>query len=335
MSQLNVLVTAGSRRVALVDAFRRALAASGGGRVVVTDVNALSPAVYRADRAYRVPISSDPSYLDEVFAIALAEGVRLVVPTIDDELTLFAHAANRFAAAGVRVAVSPPTTTQICNDKYATCVTLRAHGIPAAISYLPPDIPVAPLFPLFIKPRYGRGSVGAHIVRDAHELAFFLDYVDMPVVQQFLPGAEFTIDVLCDFQGRPLSIVPRERVVIRSGVIDRGRTVKDDGLIALGESVTAALPCVGAVNVQCRMVDGRPVVFEINPRFSGGIPLTIQAGADFPAMLVELVLGRRVTPRIGHFRDQLWMTSYEASLFLDESQVRLDALRQAGIGEVA
>ena len=53
------------------------------------------------------------------------------------------------------------------------------------------------------------------------------------------------------------------------------------------------------MNIQCRMVDGPPKVFEINPRFSGGIPLTIAAGADFPAMLVDLALGRRVAPAIG------------------------------------
>jgi carbamoyl-phosphate synthase large subunit len=335
VSQLNVLITAASRRVALVDAFLRAVANSGGGRVIVTDVNALSPAVYRADRAYRVPISSAPSYIDEVLAIALAERVSLIVPTIDDELTTFAEAARRFEREGIRVAVSPPETTAMCNDKYATCRTLRAKGVAAARSYLRDEVPVSATFPLFIKPRFGRGGVQAYLVRNARELEFFLDYVEDPVVQEYLPGAEFTIDVLCDFQGRPLSIVPRERVVIRSGVIDRGRTVKDESLIRLAQSVAAVVRCVGAVNIQCRMVDGQPVVFEINPRFSGGIPLTIRAGADFPGMLIDLARGRRLAPRIGLFHDQLWMTSYESSVFLEASEVRLDALRPAGVGEVA
>ena len=65
----------------------------------------------------------------------------------------------------------------------------------------------------------------------------------------------------------------------------------------------APFPFIGAINIQCRIVDGRPVIFEINPRFSGGIPLTIEAGADFPRMLVDLVAGRDVEPSIGEFRD--------------------------------
>jgi len=330
----NVLITAASRRVALVEAFERALASSGGS-VIVTDVNPLSPAVYAADRAYRVPLADDPEYLDEVFKIAIAERVNLVVPTIDDELPGFAGARERFETAGVSVAVSPYASTLVCNDKFRTCQTLRERGVAAAATVLPGDVPAEPLFPLFVKPRLGRGGVGAFAIRDRRELDFFLNYVPDPIVQEFLNGPEYTIDMLCDFSGRPLSIVPRERVVIRAGVIDRGRTVRNPRLLELAEACAGAIPFSGAVNIQCRVVDGQPVVFEINPRFSGGIPLTIEAGADFPRMLVDLAAGRAVAPSIGAYRDDLWMTNYEASVFLDGSRVTLDAYQPAAIAEVA
>jgi carbamoyl-phosphate synthase large subunit len=324
----NVLITAASRRVPLVRAFRRALDRLGTGSVVVTDVNPLSPAVYAAERAFRVPLASEPDYVDRIRDICAAMDVGLVVPTIDDELTPFAVAAPAFAAAGVCVAVSPVETTRICNDKHATCVALAAKGIAAATSFVPGSLPQQPRFPLFIKPRYGRGSVSAYPVRNARELAFFLDYVPDPVVEEYLDGPEFTIDVLCDFSGRPLSIVPRQRLVIRAGVTDRGRTSSDPALIALADACTAALPFAGPVNIQCRVVNGRPTVFEINPRFSGGIPLTIEAGADFPLMLTQLARDIRVAPQIGQFRDNVIMTSYEVQLFLTtaEAEARLATL---------
>src|SRR6185436_5453093 len=171
-----------------------------------------------------------------------SERIGLVVPTIDDELTSFAGAAAAFRASGVLVAVSSAETTSICNDKYDTCRTLSAKGVAAAASFLPRELPAAPAFPLFVKPRFGRGSVGAYMIRTAPELAFFVDYVPDAVVQEYLDGPEFTIDMLCDFSGRPLSIVPRERVVIRAGVTDRGRTSKDARLIALAESCASVLP---------------------------------------------------------------------------------------------
>jgi carbamoyl-phosphate synthase large subunit len=338
MALSNVLITAASRRVPLVAAFQRALR-SVHGKVIAADVNPLSPAVYAADRAFRVPNSNHPHYLDEILAIAKSEDVGLIVPTIDDELTVFARSVDRFTAEGIRVVISPEETTELCHDKYQTCRTLSANGIAAARSFLPwelPDLANPPAFPLFIKPRRGRGGVGAFVIRDARELAFFVDYVDDPVVQEYLDGPEFTIDMLCDFSGRPLSIVPRERVVIRAGVIDRGRTVKSAALIGLGLACADALTCIGPVNIQCRVVGGRPIVFEINPRFSGGIPLTIESGADFPAMLVQLAAGRTVAPAIGQFRDDVWMTSYESSFFLDGARIGLDSLRRrTAMGEVA
>jgi carbamoyl-phosphate synthase large subunit len=318
----NVLVTAGSRRVPLVQSFRTALRSLGlPGVVIVTDVNPLSPAVHVADRAYRVPMSSDASYIDEVLAICHAERVRLVVPTIDDELTMFAAARDRFRAQGIAVACSPEPANTICNDKLATCRHLRAAGVSAAMSWSGAEIPLDTPLPLFIKPRAGRGAVGAFAVRSRRELEFFLEYVSDPIVQEFLDGPEFTLDVLCDDEGHPLSIVPRERVVIRAGVIDRGRTVNDPALIALAEATCRAIRFAGPINIQCRLRGTEPVVFEINPRFSGGIPLTIQAGADFPQMLIRLALGRRVPPQIGGFRDQLWMTSFETSFFLEEANI--------------
>jgi carbamoyl-phosphate synthase large subunit len=332
---LNVLVTAGSRRVPLVRAFQRAVRATGGGQVVVADVNALSPAVYAGDRAHPVPLSTDPMYLAVIAEICQVERIGLVVPTIDDELSVFAEHVAQFTEAGVRVAISPLSTTLICNDKYATCKTLAARGVEAVETRLAGDLPLDPEFPLFIKPRVGRGGVNAYPVRNARELEFFLDYIPEPVVQTYLDGPEFTIDLLCDFTGEPLSVVPRERVVVRAGVVDRGRTVRDPLLVELGLACARVLKFCGAVNIQCRVVNGRPVVFEVNTRFSGGIPLTIAAGADFPRMLVELARGRSVAPAIGRFQPDLWMTSYESAMFIEEGAVGFSGSAPRSISEVA
>ena len=174
---LNVLITAGSRRVPLVRAFQRAVRATGAGHVVVADVNPLSPAVYAADRSHPVPLSTDPMYLAAIAEICQVERIGLVVPTIDDELSAFAEQVGQFTDAGIRVAISPPGTTAICNDKHVTCRTLAARGVEAVETRLPAELPIDPQFPLFIKPRVGRGGVFAFPVRNARELEFFLDYV--------------------------------------------------------------------------------------------------------------------------------------------------------------
>jgi len=338
MKPCNVLITAASRRVPLVQAFQAALRALGvPGAVVATDVSAYSPAVHVADRAYRVPLASEPGYIETILALCEAERISLFVPTIDDELPACGAAIDAFRRRGVFPACSSRATALVCDDKYATCVYLRRLGIPAAATFLPSELPAESRFPLFIKPRSGRGAVGAHAVRNARELAFFLDYVESPIVQEYLDGPEYTIDVLCDPSGRPLSIVPRERVVIRSGVIDRGRTVKSRVLIELAERVCAAVPFMGPLNIQCRMRGSVAAVFEINPRFSGGIPLTIAAGADFTSMLIALARGGTVAPSVGEFRDDLWIAKFESAVFVPGSGLELPLAPVSGqaVGEVA
>jgi carbamoyl-phosphate synthase large subunit len=300
----------------------------------VTDVNPLSPAVHVADKAYRVPLADDPEYLPELLKICQTEQIRLAIPTIDDELELFGESRQSFADIGALAACSPRETAAICNDKYETWRRLATAGVPAARTYLPQELPAKLKFPLFIKPRVGRGAVGAHLIRNQRDLDFFRDYVDRPVIQEYLDSPEYTIDVLCDAHAKPLSIVPRERVVIRAGVIDRGRTVKTPALLELAEQVCSAIPSFGPNNVQCRLRDGWPMVFEINPRFSGGIPLTIAAGANFPKMLIKIANGTALAPRVGEFREGVWMTSYEASVFLEEANLRLPVCLSP-MGEVA
>jgi len=315
----HVLVTAASRRVALVSSRQRAVRRlAPGSRVIATDISPWSPAVHVADAARRVPRSDAPGYVEALLAICEADGIRLLVPTIDDELEIIAEAVPRFAALGVRVAVPTVDTVRACRDKAATASFLQARGVPAVTTWTPETLDVErPPLPLFIKPRRGRGSVAAYPVHTREELAFFLSYVPDPVIQPFLHTPEYTIDMLCDFDGRLLSAVPRERLVIRSGVSDRGRTVRDPRLLDLAIRCADAMTFRGAVNLQCRMLDDRPVVFEINPRFSGSIQLTEAAGARFAEWLVRLSMGEYVAPSLGEYTEGLWMSSYETSLFFD------------------
>src|SRR5262245_1374161 len=187
MRSCNVLITAASRRVPLVQAFQAALRTGPTpGAVIATDISAYSPAVHVADRAYRVPLASEPGYVDALLALCDAERISLFVPTIDDELPVCGAAIESFLARGVFPACSSATTALVCNDKLVTCAMLRMKGIPAAATWLPGELPAEPEFPLFIKPRVGRGAVGAYPVRNARELAFFVDYVETPIVQEYL-----------------------------------------------------------------------------------------------------------------------------------------------------
>ena len=324
MREFNVLVTAASRRVPLIQAFSNALKRLGlKGNVITTDMNNLSPGLYFGSKHYLVPLTTDPHYVPIIKSICFRERIHLLVPTIDDELPLFGRHTQDFEAMGIRVSVSSERTGLICNDKYATAQFFKDKNIPFARTWLPAEMKSQELkYPLFLKPRIGRGSVGCFTIRNQRDLNFFLEYVPDPVVQEFLFGREYTVDVLADFRGRIISVVPRERLVVRSGVTDRGKTLNHPGMIQLATRAAEALEIRGAANIQMKLQDGKATIFEINPRFSGGIPLTIASGADFPAWLIEMCCGRNVRPSIGKFTDGLIMACYESAIFLPEDAAR-------------
>jgi carbamoyl-phosphate synthase large subunit len=324
MREINILITAASRRVPLIQAFVQALKRLGlKGNVITTDMNNMSPGLYFGARHYIAPLTADPQYISIIKSICFRERIHLLIPTIDDELPLFGRHTGDFKAMGIRVAVSSERTGLLCNDKYATALFMAEKGIPFAKTWLPADLDIPKQkYPLFLKPRIGRGSVGAFTINNERELRFFLEYVPDPIVQEFLHGKEYTVDVLADFRGRIISAVPRERMVVRSGVTDRGKTYNNPELIRLAIRAAEALEIRGAANIQMKLQNDAATIFEVNPRFSGGIPLTIAAGADFPAWLIEMCCGRNVRSCIGKFTDGLIMACYESAIFLPDETAK-------------
>jgi len=323
MKRVNVLITAASRRVPLVRAFRNAAEKFGRGRVVTTDMNPMSPALYFGHKHYIVPLTTDKYYIPIIEGICDAEDIDLVIPTIDDELPIFGRSMERFRRMGIDVAISSERTSDICNDKYEMYLFCLANGIKTPVTRLAADVDPDRLnYPVYVKPRIGRGSVNVFSVNNPAQLRLFLDYVPDAIVQDFLPGTEFTVDVLCDFNGNVISIVPRERLVIRAGVSDKGITRKHLRVMTFAKEIAEKLEIVGPANIQCK-ANGRELsLIEVNPRFSGGIPLTIAAGADFPAWLVQLKAGIPVPPQLGKFQDGLAMMSFEESIFATETELK-------------
>lgn len=315
--EFNILITAASRRIALIRGFKRALANfPTGGKVWVTDYDRMAPGLRFADGYHIAPLSSSENYIPTLLDICRKRRIKMIIPTIDEELPLFGRHKKDFMDIGVIPLVSDERVGLICNDKSRTAAFFAANGFPFAKTFLPDEVdPDSASYPLFIKPRRGRGSIEAHFVKDANELKFFSSYVTDPVVQEYLEGREYTIDVLAGLDGRILSVVPRERLVIRSGVSDRAKTHRSMKLIGLCKAICERLGVVGPVNMQCKVNNGKITFFEINPRFSGAIQLTIASGADFFTMIINEGMGLRPKPAIGDFRDNFLMLSYEESVF--------------------
>ena len=317
---MNILITAASRRVPLVQAFRNALGSLGvPGRVIVTDVNPLSPAVHVADRAYRVPLAHDPGLPAELLKICETERIQLAIPTIDDELAVFGAARQKFAdarcAGGLFVG---RRRAALCNDKYATC----GGSLPRVCPRRGPICRRSCRRSRRFRCSSSRASAVARSAPTDPQRArarLLPALRRRPIIQEYLDSPEYTIDVLCDSRGRPLSIVPRERVVIRAGVIDRGRTVKSPALIELAEQVCAAIPFVGPDQHPVPHARRLAVDLRNQPALLRRHPADDRRGRRLPGDADQDGAWARRRAAIGEFREGVWMTSYEASFFLEEA----------------
>jgi carbamoyl-phosphate synthase large subunit len=316
---MNILITAASRRVPLIRFFKEAMVRlDPAGKVITSDTNSLSPGLYFCDRFYYAPLCSAPEYVSTIKKICSKENISMIIPTIDEELPLYAGLENEFKGLGICVVVSSKDVVVKCNDKYLTYEYFLEKGIPTPVTYLPEQLVFSKLkYPLFIKPRFGRGSVNSFIVRSEKELKFFLGYIENPIVQEYLRGREFTIDVLADFNSRVIASVPRERLLIRSGVTDRGVTMPNQELVMWGKRITEEMGIIGPTNIQGKIDGNKIKFFEINPRFSGSIPLTIKSGQNFPELLLRMHMGEDIQPRIKSYKSNVYMICYEQGLFID------------------
>jgi len=316
--EVNILITSVSRKVWLVKAFKDALKQEGiNGKVISVDINPLSAGLYVSDKHYLIPPSSAQNFMPVILEICKKENIKLLIPTRDRELLLFARNKKKFEKQGTYVMVSNSEVIEICNDKYRFYQFLTRNNISTPKTYLPSQINFFSIrYPLLVKSRYGSGSKSVSKAENEKELRFFINYVSNPVIQEFVNGREYTIDLFSDFNGKVITVVPRERIEIFCGESYKGKTVKDAKIMEYTKNLAEKLGTTGHITIQCIKDDNGIKFIEVNPRFGGGAILGIKAGVNTPLLLLRLILGKRTEPQIGKFKENIIMLRYTKDLFI-------------------
>jgi len=320
MSTCNILFTSAGRRVALIRHFHRALRQlSLEGIICAADASDQSPAFHIADRSYLVPRVDTAGYIPRLLEICSHEQIRIVIPLIDTELAVLSENRHRFASMGVQVMVSDPDVIAIGMHKTETCAFFKRNGVDTPELYTSEDIEQGryPL-PLMVKPNDGSASKMVFRVETREQLSFFRRYVPQAIVQEFIDGDEYTLDVFVDLDGGVRCVVPRLRIEVRAGEVSKGLIVKDERIMGAGRRVGELLKGArGCITLQC-IVNRQGVIkmIEINPRFGGGAPLSIEAGADMPAWVIKMVRGIEIGDVEHAYRDGVMMLRYDDAVFV-------------------
>jgi carbamoyl-phosphate synthase large subunit len=319
---LTLLVTCVGRRVELLQAFRAAAERLGVKLCLIgSDTTATAPALNCADKAILVPAINDGGYIPALLNAVRRHRVHALIPTIDTDLPLISRHRGEFQEAGCQALIADPEVIAICRDKILTYQFLERHGIDTPTTYTPEAIRglAEHRYPYFIKPRYGSASLLVHKIEDELDLNYYLEKVPEPIIQEFVSGLEHTLDVYVGLTGVPRCVVPRARWQVRSGEVAKGVVIKDLKIMEAGKRVVEALgrSLRGLVTLQCIVTSDHRIRFiEINPRFGGGAPLGIAAGADYPAWLIQELRGQTPEIQFDGFRHGLSMLRYDWSVFM-------------------
>lgn len=296
MKEIHILVTGVGRRVELMQAFHQAaLKLDINLKLYGADMAGTAPALAYCDYTRKVCGMKEQNYIQELVDICIADKIDLVMPTIDTDLLVLSQNVDKFEAIGTKVLVSKPEKILICRDKNNTGDFFESCGLRAPKTYNDYK-EYNGSFPCFIKPKNGSSSINAFKVKDVEELEVYANQVDDYIIQPFVEGREFTIDIFCDFEGNPIFITPRERLQVRAGEVLKTQIYMDETMIDESKKLIEGFKTCGPMTVQLIQDKSTGVNYyiEINPRYGGGAPLSMKSGARSAEALLQLLCGKKV-----------------------------------------
>ena len=317
---MRILFTGVGRRVELLQAFREAaLFLKKELKIYGADLTGTAPALAYCDYPRKVVPMKDPQYIPCLLDICRRDGIDLVIPTIDTDLLVLSEHRELFEQVGTRVLISAPEMIRICRDKNLTSRFFEQCGLHA-------PMPVNDYkkyqagFPAFIKPKDGSSSINAFRVDDEAELEQYARQIGDYIVQPFVDGNEYTIDIFCDWDGNPVSVIPRERLQVRAGEVLKTRIDMDAAMIGEAKALCRCFRPRGPLTVQLiRDRAGVDWFIEINPRYGGGAPLSMKAGARSAETILHL-LDREPLGGNPEIADQAVYSRFDQSVCIREGK---------------
>jgi len=266
---------------------------ASGFYVHACDCSDISSGLYLADSYSILPKASDEkTFLEEIKNIIKNNKIDIIFPNVDEELRIFAKYKDEIDA---KIIISPLETINLCQNKLETINFLKGY------IEVPRTNEAFEEFPLVIRPTVSRGSRNIYIAKNIKEKEFFLYYIKslnlIPMIQEHLPGKEYTVDCLFDENGKLIVLSARERMSTKGGISLVGKTVKEERINKIIEIIGEKIRFFGPVNIQLKEdKDGVLKLIEINPRCSGGLPITYKNELNIPLLAVKIAKGEYISP---------------------------------------
>lgn len=296
MNKYNILILSAGRRVELLNLFKEAAKKLNiNSDVIAGDLSPLAPALYFADKHILFPRIDSGEYISEIIKHSNIHNIKLIIPTIDTELLILSKNKEKIEnETSARVLISEIEIIEICRDKIRTQEFIEKNNFLMPRMYETQEINEKSTYPLFIKPLDGSSSRNIFKVNNFNEFEVYSSIVKKPIIQDFMEGEEYTVDVFLDFNSKVITVAPRLRISVRDGEISQGKIIKNAEIIREVRKLMEVLKPIGHITVQLMKTKRGIEFIEVNPRFGGGAPMTIMSGANSCENLFKLLKGEEL-----------------------------------------
>ncbi|HEY6534235.1 MAG TPA: ATP-grasp domain-containing protein [Candidatus Nitrosocosmicus sp.] len=262
------------------------------GKILSTDSNKLSAGFYLSDYSEVIPEVENERYMDTLYKIIDKYEINILMPSSGYDIFPYSENKEKLIKYGAIPVISDRNVLEICRDKILTYEHLNKYF---NLPFTTEKEDQIKDFPILAKPRFGKGSRDVIKINDYDELNFISKRYSNMIYQEYLPGDEYTIDVLLDMDSKPLISVPRIRLQTRGGISTKGQIILDRELIEESFKIAKFLKIIGPCCIQVKKdINNLFKLVEINPRLGGGTIFTTLAGANFPQMIVDMIEGKHI-----------------------------------------
>lgn len=295
-------------------------------RIIAVDMNKYAVGLYLADKSYILPPCTDRRYLKKLDQVVKKERVDVIIPLIDEELLRIKRCYKNKKSP--KILLPKENFIKLCLNKWNLMNTLAGKKIPCPKTFLLSSFKQLPsaLFPCIIKPIKSRGSRGFQYLNNRNDFKKYLQNNPYKkkdlIIQEAVRGNEFTISVVVSKKDKILSVVPK-KIILKEGITKIAVTRQNQTITDICQKVQRELKAEGPFNVQLILEakTNLPKIFEINPRFSTTVALTMAAGVNEVEILIEDLFDKKVPVR--KFIKNLVMTRYEEQYYLPENKIKL------------
>ncbi|MGB7900855.1 MAG: ATP-grasp domain-containing protein [Halobacteriota archaeon] len=257
--------------------------------VVAIDPEELATGLYAARKSCLGLYAKDKEFINRIVEICKTENCKIIFPGMDVELIPLSNQASLLKANGIYPVVSRPEVVKICDNKMLTLSFLKRHNFPYPKSFDLREYAFELDFPVIFKPKKGEGSAGVFLVDDKEQFDAISKSLDASsyIVQEYIDGEEYTCGTVT-LQNKCIGVILMKRQ-LRAGATYKAFVVKNDALEKFIKNVITTLKPFGACNIQLRMIDNVPFIFDINARCSGATPARTLAGFNEPKIICDFV----------------------------------------------